>query len=87
MEIRRFLVMGVVKQGLGCDFDCLHELMIEHMTLHMTLRGFLGRADVSGKDRDTYQSPVDNRLKMGAWQTLTIQIDAQHAIRVPRGLS
>ena len=34
-------VMGVVKQGLGCDFDHLHDLVNEHKTL----RNFLGHTD------------------------------------------
>ena len=38
MPLWNILVMGVVKQGLGCDFDRLHELAIEHKTL----RKFLG---------------------------------------------
>ena len=42
MELWRILVMGVVMQGLGCDFDRLHELVNEHMTL----RQFLGHADI-----------------------------------------
>ena len=42
MEMWRILVMGVVKQGLGCDFDRLHELVNEHRTS----RRFLGHSDV-----------------------------------------
>ena len=37
--------MGVVKQGLGCDFDRLHELVNEHKTL----RKFLGHPAISDK--------------------------------------
>ena len=40
-------VMGVVKQGLGCDFDRLHELVNQHMTL----REFLGQVDIGDKKR------------------------------------
>ena len=48
-------VMGVVKQGLGCDFDRLHELGNEHKTL----RKFLGHPAISDKLYH-YQTLVDN---------------------------
>ncbi len=48
--------MGVVMQGLGCDFDRLHELVNEHMTL----RQFLGHADIWDKRKYEYQTVVDN---------------------------
>ena len=48
--------MGVIKQGLGCDFDRLHELVNEHKTL----RRFLGHADVWDDYRYGYQRLVDN---------------------------
>ena len=47
--------MGVVKQGLGCDFDRLHELVNEHKTL----RKFLGHPAISDKLYH-YQTLVDN---------------------------
>ena len=48
-------VMGVVKQGLGCDFDRLHELVNERKTL----RKFLGH--ISADDYHCrYQALVDN---------------------------
>ena len=56
MEMWRILVMGVVKQGLGCDFDRLHELANEHKTL----RRFLGHADVWDEQRYHCQTLVDN---------------------------
>ena len=37
--------MGVVRQGLGCDFDLLHELVNEHKTL----RKFFGHPAISVK--------------------------------------
>ena len=52
----RTLVMGVIKQGLGCEFDRLHELVNEHKTL----RRFLGYADVWEDLRYSYQRLVDN---------------------------
>ena len=56
MEMWRILVMGVVKQGLGCDFDRLHELVNEHKTL----RRFLGHSQVWDEHRYQYQTLVDN---------------------------
>ena len=56
MELWRILVMGVVMQGLGCDFDRLHELVNEHMKL----RPFLGHADIWDKRKYEYQTMVDN---------------------------
>ena len=47
--------MAVVKQGLGCDFDRLHELANQHKTL----RNFFGHTD-SDKKRYHYQTLVDN---------------------------
>ena len=42
MNLWPILVMGVVMQGLNCDFDRLHDLVNEHNTL----RQFLGHADI-----------------------------------------
>ena len=55
MDMWSILVMGVVKQGLGCDFDRLHELVNEHKTL----RKFLGHPVISDKLYQ-YQTLVDN---------------------------
>ena len=55
MAMWNILVMGVVKQGLGYNFDRLHELVNEHKTL----RKFLGH--VSDDDYQYhYQTLVDN---------------------------
>jgi len=56
MEMWRILVMGVVRQGLGCDLDWLHGLANQHMTP----RRFLGHADILDKHRYNYQTLVDN---------------------------
>jgi hypothetical protein len=56
MEMWRILVMGVIKQGLGCDFDRLHDLVNEHKTL----RRFLGHGDIWNEYRYKYQRLVDN---------------------------
>ena len=55
MAMWSILVMGVVKQGRGCDFDRLHELVNEHTAL----RQFLGHTDCD-KKRYHYQTLVDN---------------------------
>ena len=55
MAMWSILVMAVVKQGLGCDFDRLHELANQHKTL----RNFFGHTD-SDKKRYHYQTLVDN---------------------------
>ena len=49
-------VLAVVKQGLGCDFDRLHDLANQHMAI----RQFLGHADIGDKTRYHYQTLVDN---------------------------
>ncbi len=56
MELWPILVMGVVMQGLNCDFDRLHDLVNEHNTL----RQFLGHADIWDRRPYSYQSVVDN---------------------------
>ncbi len=56
MEMWRILVMGVVMQGLGCDWDRLHELVNQHRTL----RRFLGHGGVTDEEMYEYQTVVDN---------------------------
>ena len=56
MAMWSILVLAVVKQGLGCDFDRLHELANQHMAI----RQFLGHADIGDKRRYHYQTLVDN---------------------------
>ena len=56
MEMWRILVMGVARQGLGCGFDRLRELVNEHRTL----RRFPVRADVWDDYRCGYQRLADN---------------------------
>ena len=55
MAMWSILVLGVVKQGLGYDFDRLHDSVNQHMTL----RQFLGHTDCD-KKRYHYQTLVDN---------------------------
>ena len=55
MAMWSFLVLAVVKQRLGYDFDRLHDTVNQHMTL----RQFLDHTD-SDKKRYHYQTLVDN---------------------------
>ena len=56
MDLWQILVLGVLKQGLGCDFDRLHELTNHHDTI----RAFLGHGDFGDKTHYEYQTVVDN---------------------------
>ena len=56
MELWRILVMGVLKQGLGCDFDRVHELVNQHRTV----REFLGHGTFSQDDTYELQTIIDN---------------------------
>ena len=56
LELWKIVVMGVVMQGLGCDFDRLHELVNQHRTLRM----FLGHATDWDETAYEYQTVVDN---------------------------
>lgn len=55
MNLWKILALGVVKQGLGCDWDRLRE----HTNEHITRRKMLGHG---GLERERYnrQSLVDN---------------------------
>ena len=55
MAMWSILVLGVVKQGLGCDFDRLHDLANHHTDL----RQFLGH-DFGDQKLYQYQTLVDN---------------------------
>ena len=79
MEMWRILVMGVIKQGLGCDFDRLHEL-VNH---HDTIRQFLGHCDAFGKDYHEYQTVVDNVGHLGPGLLLEVNrliVESGHAV-------
>ena len=56
MELWRILVMGVLKQGLGCDFDRVHELVNQHRRV----REFLGHGAFSQDDTYELQTIIDN---------------------------
>ena len=51
MDLWRILVLGVLKQGLGCDFDRLHDLTNHHETI----RAFLGHGDFGDKTHYEYR--------------------------------
>ena len=56
MELWRILVMGLLKQVLGCDFDRLHE----RVNQHPTVRTFLGHSDFWDETRYRYPTVVPN---------------------------
>ena len=56
MALWQMLVLGVLKQGLGCDFDRPHDLANHHQTI----RSFLGHSDFGDETYDEYQTVVDN---------------------------
>ena len=62
MDLWQILVLGVLKQGLGCDFDRLHDLTNHHQTI----RAFLGHGDFDDKTRYEYQTVVDNGVLVDA---------------------
>ncbi len=71
MELWRILVLGVLKQGLGCDFDRLQELANQHATV----RAFLGHGEFGDKSYYEYQTVVDNVClltpdrRTGSWRS------------------
>ena len=56
MELWRILVLGVLKQGLGCDFDRLHDLANNHRTV----RAMLAHGDFADESRYELQTVIDN---------------------------
>ena len=56
MDLWRILVMGILLQGLGEDYDRIHELVNEHQTI----RQFLGHGLITDDARYEYQTVVDN---------------------------
>ena len=71
MELWQVLVLGVLKQGLGCDFDRLHDLANHHETI----RAFLGHSDFGDRTRlrvpegGGQRVPVDPRAVVGGGAT------------------
>ncbi len=56
MGMWQILVMGVIKQGLGCDFDRLQEMVNNHRTI----RQFLGHAGFWDTREYEYQTLLNN---------------------------
>ncbi len=61
MKLWKILVMGVLKQGLGCDYDHLHELVNEHKTLQK----FLGNSSIDENVQYQRQTVIDNIKLLG----------------------
>ena len=89
METWRILVMGVVKQGPGCDFDRLHELVNEHRTP----RRFPGHSDVRDEHHYQYQTLVDSVSRLRPELLVEVNqlmVESGHAVarkRVRRALA
>ena len=56
MNMWKILVLGILKQGLGCDFDRLHELANQHKTV----RQMMGHGDFADDAYYEYQTVIDN---------------------------
>ena len=56
MDLWRILVLGVLKQGLGCDFDRVHDLANHHRTV----RAMLAHGDFAGESRYEFQTVAGN---------------------------
>ena len=56
MDLWRIFVLGVLKQGLGCDFDRL----LHHANEDKLVRKFLGHADFVDAYECKHQTLVDN---------------------------
>ena len=59
MDLWRILVLGVLKQGLGCDFDRLHDLANNHRTVRAML-AMLAPGDFADESRYESQTLIDN---------------------------
>ena len=64
MDLWRILVLGVLKQGLDCDFDRVHELANQHRTV----RAMLCHGDFDAHEYQ-YQMVVDNVVLLTATDT------------------
>ena len=56
MDLWRILVLGVLKQGLGCDFDRLHDLANNRRTV----RAMRAHGDFADDRRYELQTLIDN---------------------------
>ena len=56
MDMWSMLVMGVLRLSLNCDYDRLHNLVNNHLTI----RQILGHSDVDDRKHYTLQNLKDN---------------------------
>ena len=56
MELWRVLVLGLLKQGINCDYDRLHDLANQHGDV----RRMLGISDVLGAETFSYRTLARN---------------------------
>ena len=56
MSLWSILVLAILKQGLNCDYDRLHELACKHLDL----RRMMGLSDLFGKPEFSYRTVVRN---------------------------
>ncbi len=56
MDLRRVLVLGLLKQGIHCDYDRLHDLANNHADV----RRMLGSGAVFGGERFSYRTLARN---------------------------
>ena len=79
MDLWRILVLGVLKQGLGCDFDRLQDLANHHRLV----RAMLAHGDSADESRYGFQTVVDN-VSLPAPELLPavgrLVVDGGHAV-------
>ena len=68
MDLWRVLVLAVLKQGLGCDFDRLQELANKHITV----REMLGHSNRFYQDETSYSVADADRQCVAAQSTVVI---------------
>ena len=79
MDLWRILVLGVLKQGLGCGFDRLHDLANNHRTV----RAMLAHGDFADESHYELQTLIDN-VSLLTPQLLSavgrLVVDSGHAV-------
>ena len=79
MDTWRVVVLGVVKQGLGCDYDRLHELANHHDTV----RKMLGHSGYGDEYEYGLQTIIDNVSVLSPEllkEISSIVVDSGHAV-------
>ena len=71
MALWQILVLGVLKQGLGCDYDRLHDLANHHETIRAFLRTrrFRRQDAIRVPDRGRQRVSVDAGVVVGGRAT------------------